>query len=122
MRRTPLKKKRETPRRNEGRIQHKRAKPRAKSAPTAAEARHMSRIAAMPCLGCGSAAVELHHSLTAKGKIRRRDHRFVCPLCPACHRGPKGVHGIGSEHKFGRMIGLDLGAWAEAQWEASGNA
>jgi endogenous inhibitor of DNA gyrase (YacG/DUF329 family) len=79
----------------------------------------MERIAKMPCLGCGAREVELHHSLTAKGKRCRRDHRFVVPLCPACHRGPSGVHGIGSERLFSERCGIDLGEWASFQWEAS---
>jgi hypothetical protein len=79
----------------------------------------MDRIADLPCLGCGSWPVEVHHSLTAPGKIRRRDHRFVAPLCPACHRGSQGVHGLGSERLFGERIGLDLGRWATEQWKMS---
>jgi hypothetical protein len=119
LRRMPMKRKRESPRRKAPeRVSHRRVKPRAKSAPTAAEQQHMNRIAGMPCLGCGRMPVEVHHSLTAKGKIRRRDHRFVCPLCPACHRGPRGVHGT-SERAFSQAIGIDLGEWAVAQWEAS---
>jgi hypothetical protein len=78
----------------------------------------MDRVGAMPCLGCGRFGIELHHSLTAKGKRCRRDHRFVVPLCPACHRGPNGVHGR-SERQFGIRIGIDLGVWSVEQWEIS---
>jgi hypothetical protein len=91
------------------------------SPPNAAEQKHMDRLAKMPCLGCGSWAIELHHSLTAKGKRCRRDHRFVIPLCASCHRGPSGVHGI-SERKFGERIGIDLGEWAVQAWETSSAA
>lgn len=78
----------------------------------------MARISEMPCLGCGSVPIERHHSLTAKGKIRRRDHRFIIPLCPECHRGVSGVHGV-TERVFGERIGIDLGEWAVMEWERS---
>lgn len=118
-RHTRLKPKRDKPRRKAPERVPGRVKRKATSPPTAAEQRHMDRIAAMPCLGCGTWPVEVHHSLTAPGKRCRRDHRFVCPLCPNCHRGSTGVHGLGSERLFGERIGLCLGAWAVAEWEKS---
>lgn len=119
MRRAPLKHKRDTPRRKAPERVPPRVKRKASSAPNAAEESHWQRLRAIGCLGCGSTNVERHHSLTAVGKRCRRDHRFVVALCADCHRGPSGVHGLGSERLFGEQIGIDLGLWAVSQWELS---
>jgi hypothetical protein len=73
------------------------------SPPNAAERAHMDRIGRMPCVGCGSIFVELHHSLSAPGKRCRRDHRFVVPVCSRVPpRKPSGIHGLGSERTLRR--------------------
>lgn len=119
-RKTRLKPKREKPRRNDGRIQHKRAKPKAKAPPSAAEHRHLDRIAAMPCVVTGRRPVVVHHVMRCPGKVRRRDHRFVTPLVPELHNfGPLSVHGLGSEVRFREVHGIDLAAWAITEWEVS---
>lgn len=115
VKRSPLKPRRDKPRRNEGRVQHGRMKPKAKAAPNADEARHMDRLAQMGCLVCGKPA-SLHHVMKARGKVRRRDHRFVAPLCREHHQGDKGVHGLGSEEAFKALYGIDLVMWAETEW------
>lgn len=115
MKRSPLKAKRESPRRNEGRVAHGRMKAKAKAAPDPVERGHMDRLAAMGCLVCGSPA-SLHHVMKARGKVRRRDHRFVAPLCREHHQGDKGVHGLGSEESFKTLYGIDLAMWAETEW------
>lgn len=114
LRRAPLKPKRETPRRNEGRVQNDRLKRRAVSM-TADEARHMERIAAMGCLVCGRAA-NIHHVMRGPEKERRRDHRFIAPLCVEHHQGRYGVHGLGSEAAFAARYGIDLAEWSQGEW------
>ena len=116
MKRSPIKPKRATPRRDEGRVVQARIKPKAKAAPDADEKAHMDRVARMGCLVCGKPA-ELHHSMSAPGKIRRRDHRFVVPLCEVHHRGRVGDHGLGSERAFLAEYGIDLGLVALMLWE-----
>ena len=118
MKRSPLNRKRDKPRRNEGRVTSVRVKPRARSAPTASEKAHLDGIAAMGCLVCRAPA-NVHHVMKAPGKVQRRDHRFVAPLCREHHQGDTGVHGLGSEAKFERAHGIDLAAWAVAEWERS---
>ena len=93
-------------------------KPKAKIAPVGAEKRHVERIAAMPCLVCGQTA-NVHHLMKHPDKIRRRDHRFVVPLCKTHHQGDQGVHGLGSEAKFAARWGLDLAMIASRLWEES---
>ncbi len=116
MRRTGIKRKRETPRRDASRVQQQRMKPRAKAAPTAEEQAHIEAVAALGCLVCGQPA-EVHHVMRCLGKVRRRDHRFVVPVCPAHHRGTEGVHGLGSEDAFACLYGIDLATWATEAWE-----
>lgn len=118
MRRTALKPKRATPRRNEGRIKHARIK-RPRVSKTALEREHMDRIGKMACLGCSRRPVEVHHLMKCPDKRCRRDHRFVVPLCETCHRGKTGVHGLGSEQLWGERRGIDLPSWAIQQWEIS---
>ena len=93
-------------------------KPKAKTKPDAIERLHMERVAALGCCVCRRAA-ELHHVMTAPGKIRRRDHRFVVPLCADHHRGAQGVHGLGSELAFCERYGVDLVAVCHTEWETS---
>ena len=58
-----------------------------KPAPTAAERRHIARIAAMSCIVCDTAGPsEVHEPEQGYWHIS-------LPLCPPCHRGPEGWHG-----------------------------
>lgn len=114
LRRSPLKAKRDKPRRNEGRVQHARVKPKA-TGKTAEEASHMDRVAGLGCLVCGCPA-SIHHVMHAPGKVRRRDHRFIAPLCREHHQGDTGVHGLGSENAFRDYWGVDLVTWAIDAW------
>jgi hypothetical protein len=118
LRHSPLPKRREKPRRNEGRITHQRIK-RARVSKTALERIHMDRIGAMPCLGCGRRPVHVHHLMKCPAKRCRRDHRYVAPLCAdpnnGCHIGKNGVHKI-TEKLWGERRGIDLAAWAIEQW------
>lgn len=112
MKRAALRAKRDTPRRNEGRVQHKRTKARGR---TTEEAQHVVHVAGLGCLICGQPA-NVHHVMRAPGKRRRRDDRFVVPLCREHHQGDSGVHGLGSEAAFLALWGVDLAAWAVSAW------
>lgn len=56
------------------------------------------------------------------GKQFKRDHRYQIPVCPDCHRGPQGIHGLGSEVKWWESIGFTrdravakvIDLWAES--------
>jgi hypothetical protein len=63
----------------------------------AAEQRWMSRVAQLPCVLCGTQPVELHHIREGQGAAQRAQHCLVLPLCPDCHRGPNGLHGLGTK-------------------------
>lgn len=96
------------------RVNHGRIKPKYSPVPTAAEARHLDYVRSLPCYGCGIyGQSEAHHILNdAPGKRFRRDHMFLVLLCPACHRGPEGVHGNGSERKWCVANGKDTASEA----------
>lgn len=116
--RKPLAKKRLTPRRNEGRVQHARIKRKQGSPPTADERRHLYRVAAMPCVVTGKRPIHVHHVMHAPGKMQRRDHRFVVPLSPELHNmGDASVHALGGEAAFLEAHGVDLCAVAVRLWE-----
>lgn len=114
LRRSPLKAKRDAPRRNEGRVQHGRMKPKA-TGKTTEEARFIEMVAGLGCLICGKPA-NVHHIMHAPGKMKRRDHRFIAPLCRDHHQGDDGVHGLGSEGAFRDLWGVDIVGWAMAAW------
>lgn len=69
---------------------------------TAAEKRHMERIAKMGCclcvhLGYGPSPAEVHH-VRVKHGWGRSSHLDTIPLCTLHHRAPDiGVHGMGRE-------------------------
>lgn len=68
---------------------------------TAADRRHMSRVAELDCMLCrhkgiyGSPA-EVHHIRTGTGAGRRSPHTSTIPLCSFHHRlGPEAIHTLG---------------------------
>jgi hypothetical protein len=72
-----------------------------KPAPTAAERRHIERLAAMECVVCGGGPVEVHEP--------EQGLWFAAmPLCGVCHRDPKrGWHGERLNWKARKMSELD---------------
>lgn len=60
---------------------------------TKAERDYMGRVAALPCVVCGSEPVQLHHVREGQGMAQRAQNWLVIPLCPSCHTGPRGIHG-----------------------------
>lgn len=60
---------------------------------TAAEKRHMSRVAELSCACCGVTGVQVHHIRETLGMSQRASNWLTIPLCPSCHTGPKGIHG-----------------------------
>jgi len=114
MRRSPLKARRETPRRSAGRVTHERMKPKRAEKAKGLERIHLDRIAAIGCLVCGAPA-QVHH-VKAKYASRRRDHKSVAPLCESHHTGHLGLHGLGSNEKFECLYDIDLVAWAQQEW------
>lgn len=76
---------------------------------TKREREHMDRIAQMPCaigqaLGEDHGPVELHHIRQGQGMSQRASSFLTIPLCPACHRGPTGLHG---DRTLFRIAGVD---------------
>lgn len=89
-------------------------KPR--KAPTAAERRHLQRVAEMGCLVCGQPST-VHH-VTSDGFQRlTRTHARIVPLCPCHHMiqfGPKeSVEALGHA---GFMATYDIDLLAVADW------
>ena len=63
----------------------------AKKRATAAERRHLARVASLGCSVCRGPA-EVHHITTGVGMGQRASHYETIPLCPRHHRA--GGHGI----------------------------
>lgn len=98
-------------------VNHKRMKPKAGAPPTAAERRHMARVASLPCLVSGQHHVTLHHVSGYADRMGRfaRSHGLVVPLAPEYHLiqwGPQSVESIGHQG-FYIVHGIDLLAEAE---------
>lgn len=83
--------------------------------PTAAERRHIARIAEMGCLVCGGPAT-VHHVTSDGYKRITRSHLLVTPLCPVHHQiqhGPReSVEALGHAG-FAKAYGVDLLAEAK---------
>lgn len=127
MRRTPLKQKRDRPRRDEGRIKHVRVKPKAGAPPTAEERRHMKHVGRMRCLldtvpkvfPCGGRLTLHHVTASIYGGGITRSHKRVVPLCEAHHQIQHGPHGSVealSHGGFHAVYGIDLLAEADRLW------
>lgn len=82
----------------------------ARKPPTAAEKRHMQRVAEMPCLVCGAQAT-VHHVTSDGYKRITRSNWLVVPLCPIHHQiqwGPReSVEALG-HRGFTERYGIDL--------------
>ena len=64
------------------------------------------------CFICGSSSgLEIHHCLfgTANRKLSDK-YGLTVPLCPDCHRGPKGVH-------HNKQLDLHIKRYAQMQFE-----
>ena len=69
--------------------------------------RHLSRVAGLSCVLCGSSPVEAHHLREGQGMSQRASDFLTIALCPDCHRGPNGLHGNRSLLKIRRLEELD---------------
>jgi hypothetical protein len=91
MKRSPMPRKRSTPRRTG------KPTPRIKAGRVEDPA-HLARVRALPCVICGATPCEPHHpkGLEFCGKSQKASDHDAFPLCPACHRtGPNAFHAIG---------------------------
>lgn len=78
---------------------------------TAAESRHLDRIANIGCILCRhlghfNTPAEVHHIREGQGMSQRASHFLAVPLCAEHHRGPNGLHGLGTRAFF-RRYNLD---------------
>ena len=63
---------------------------------------HLNRVAELGCILCKHlhgrfAFAEIHHPKEWTGASQRASDWLAIPLCPECHRGPNGVHGLGKK-------------------------
>ena len=74
------------------------------------EAAYLDRVASLDCVLCGRRPVEVHHVKEGQGLSQRASHWLTVALCPECHRGPNGLHGLGTKGFYTRykMDELDL--------------
>ena len=71
-----------------------------KKSQTAAEKEHSRRVAALPCIVCGTyEGSEVHEPEQGMWFIS-------IPLCCACHRGPDGWHGTRLRWSLRKMTEL----------------
>ena len=75
-----------------------------------ADREYLNKVASLGCrlcarLGYGESPAEVHHQRTGTGAGKRASHRRTVGLCPAHHRGPQGLHGLG-RRAFERIYGV----------------
>lgn len=75
--------------------------------------RWMSRVAQLPCCVCGAHGVHVHHLKEGTGASQRAADTLVLPLCPDCHTGPNGIHGLGRKGFYMRYKKSELDFLAE---------
>ena len=75
---------------------------------TAAEKRHMDRVAQLTCGLCGATGVQVHHIRTGQGMSERASDFLTVPVCPSCHTGPKGIHGDKTMLRIKKWDEIDL--------------
>jgi len=77
---------------------------------TAAERKHMGRVAALGCILCdhlnlGTTPAQVHHIREGQGMSQRANNFLTIPLCPTHHTGKPGIHGLGTK-AFERTYGV----------------
>jgi|SRR5580765_3542576 len=82
---------------------------------TAAEKRHMGRVAALGCILCdhlslGATPAQVHHIREGRGASQRASNFLTVPLCPEHHQGNTGLHGLGTNafERTYKLSELDL--------------
>ena len=75
---------------------------------TAAERRHMDRVAHLPCSVCGAPPPScVHHPRFSVGAGQRASHWLTIALCPDCHQGQHGIHGDRAAWRLRKMEEAD---------------
>ena len=69
---------------------------------TAAEKRHMGRVAALGCLVHHGTPAVIHHLQC----VSPRDNMIVIPLCPFCHTGTFSIHS--TKEQFLSIYGSEM--------------
>ena len=75
---------------------------------TKAEKRYLDRVANLSCAVCGAEGVHIHHAREGQGMAQRAQNWLEIPLCPACHTGPRGIHGDKQLLKAQKLDEIDL--------------
>ncbi len=68
---------------------------------TAAEKRHMGKVAMLGCLIHAGTPAQVHHLTT----VTPRNNMLVIPLCPECHTGAFSIHK--TKHEFLKLYGSE---------------
>jgi hypothetical protein len=68
---------------------------------------HMGRVAQLACVLCKrqgrtTLGVHVHHIREGQGAAQRASDFLTVALCPDCHTGPNGVHGLGRKGFYAR--------------------
>lgn len=69
---------------------------------------YMGRVAQLPCANCGDHPVEVHHLREGQGMAQRASNYLTIPLCPSCHRGPRGIHGDRSTFRLRKLDEMQM--------------
>ena len=72
---------------------------------TAAEKRHMNRVAELGCIICAAPA-QVHHIREGMGMSQRASNWLIIPLCPEHHTGALSVHKTAKQ--FANIYGSEL--------------
>jgi hypothetical protein len=64
--------------------------------------RHLDRLSGIGCILCKHlhghyVPAEIHHPKEWTGAAQRESDWLAIPLCPECHRGANGLHGLGTK-------------------------
>lgn len=79
------------------------------------EADYMERVAGLACVLCKrqgreTYGVHVHHIREGQGAAQRASDFLTLPVCPDCHLGRNGIHGLGRKGFYARykITELDL--------------
>jgi hypothetical protein len=89
------------------------------------ESEYLGRVARLGCVCCSllgfeveDVPPEIHHPREGQGMAQRASNWLAIPLCPECHRGPRGLHGDRSILRQLKCSELDLLAYVISRMQS----
>ena len=92
--------------------------------PRQKDAKHLARVAQLPCVICGAWPVQVHHCICGRFSQRKAGDYETIPLCYEHHLGADGIHSgketwvskYGADHEYLPVVADMLAGEFNSPW------